>query len=174
MQAQRRKARGGEKKTGSVELPGVFHGQSSEARGVAAAGTIVVGYSGDRAVRWNNGVMENLGLLPGRYISASANCISDDGSLIAGSINASSGSGLLNTAFIFSDDLGMKLANQFFEGHGVALPGRILSITDMSPDGTTFSVTLYGSFVDYVVVIPAAPTALAFAVLVAVPARRRR
>ncbi|MDI1289635.1 MAG: hypothetical protein PSX37_06775, partial [bacterium] len=160
--------------TGSVELPGFAPGDTSEARGVAAAGTIVVGYSDLRAARWTNGVIEDLGLLPGYTIGASANYVSNDGSLIAGSINAPSATGLLNTSFVFSDSRGMQLANDFFAGHGVVLPGTIFAITDMSPDGTAFSVRLYDSFADYVVVIPAAPSALAFAILLAAPFRRRR
>lgn len=63
-------------------------GALSEARGVSADGSIVVGFGyhpdGDEAFRWENGVMVGLGDLPGGRFHSQAYAISADGSVIVG------------------------------------------------------------------------------------------
>jgi probable HAF family extracellular repeat protein len=73
---------------GRMQSLGTLGGCWSEAFGVSANGSVVVGISETalyemRAFRWENGVMENIGTLPG-YDASQAESVSADGSVIVG------------------------------------------------------------------------------------------
>jgi probable HAF family extracellular repeat protein len=140
------------------DLPG--GGEASVARAVSADGRVVVGYAsaagGQRAFRWQRafgwqeGVMLDLGVLPGTT-SSIAHAVSRDGSVIVGQSG--------NTAFIWDAVHGMRELRAVLTGVlGVAGVPSLASANGISNDGTTIvgsSVSNAGWIVHHASLAPA-------------------
>lgn len=164
---------------GSRELATPADAGDAIATSVNADGTVVAGLvsmeSGPtQPVRWVNGVMEFLGNVAGYDNGGSVFSISDNGGVIVGDLRATSASGLVDSAFVVTPQWGMLQANDFFGRHGITLPATVFEITDVSPDGTAFSIDLYDSLNDGIVVIPSPASTAPLALLLACAFRRRR
>lgn len=102
--------------------------------GVSADGSVIVGSSGSaegsRAFRWENGVMQNLGVIDGGTTSG-ARAVSDDGEIIVGRGNS-------GTVFIWDADNGMRDLRAVLEDdHGLDLSDWTnLTAYGISGDGT--------------------------------------
>jgi uncharacterized membrane protein len=97
-------------------------------------GSVVAGFDGADAARWNNGVLQLLPNLPGTDF-ASAYAVSGNGLLIGG---ASADANFNNVATIWSDSLGAVNLNTFLPTFGIDLTGWNLEIcTAISFDGNT-------------------------------------
>lgn len=143
----------------------------SSAWGVNANGTVVVGFSGSNAVIWTNGVVQNIGMLPGAT-NAIAYTVSDDGSLVGGY----SFFGNEPTATLWSQTLGTVDLNAYLPTIGVDLTGWELDYTrDISADGTTIvgDGLFNGELRGWVVTIPS-PGSVAILGLGGLMAARRR
>jgi probable HAF family extracellular repeat protein len=105
----------------------------SSAYAVNGDGTVVAGFSGATAVVWINGVVQDIGMLPGAT-NAIAYTVSDDGSLVGGY----SFFGFEATATLWSQTLGTVDLNTYLPTLGVDLTGWELDYTrDISANGTT-------------------------------------
>ncbi len=105
----------------------------SSAYSVSADGTVVAGFSGATAVIWTNGIVQDIGMLPGAT-NAIAYTVSDDGSLVGGY----SFFGFEATATIWTEELGTVDLNTYLPTLGVDLTGWELDYTrDISANGTT-------------------------------------
>jgi probable HAF family extracellular repeat protein len=109
---------------------GTLGGWWSEAYGVSADGSVVVGWARnasnqDRAFRWANGVMLNLGTLGGEY--SHANAVSADGSVVVGVAQNASGNyrAFRWTAQTGMQDLGTLGGSQSKAG-GVSSDGSVV------------------------------------------------
>lgn len=127
-------------------LPG-SRSHVTTADGVNGDGSIIVG-SGDDAsgqswgVVWRNGQIIGLPPLPG-YRGARAYDLSDDGSVITGIMDGSSG--LSSAGAIWTEASGWMLAADYFQMHGIAIPSNLeLAMgskgINISADGRTFSM----------------------------------
>lgn len=143
----------------------------SSAWGVNANGSVVAGSSGSNAVIWINGVVQNIGMLPGAT-NAIAYTLSDDGSLVGGY----SFFGNEATATLWSQTLGTVDLNTYLPTIGVDLTGWELDYTrDISADGTTIigDGLFNGELRSWVVTIPS-PGSVALLGLGGLMAARRR
>jgi len=144
----------------------------SSAWGVNANGTVVAGSSGSNAVIWINGVVQNIGMLPGAT-NAIAYTLSDDGSLVGGY----SFFGNEATATLWSQTLGTVDLNAYLPTIGVDLTGWELDYTrDISADGTTIvgDGLFNGELRGWVVTIPSPSSAALLGLGGLMAARRRR
>ena len=123
---------------GLGDLPGGNF--NSEARGVSADGSVVVGIgcsaSGTEAFRWTQGGgMVGLGDPPGvNFFSSSASAVSADGSVVVGGSNSASG----YEAFIWDSTHGMREVDEVLTALGADLTGWTLESADgISADGLT-------------------------------------
>lgn len=137
LRAFRWTAEGGMQNLGT--LPDLPH---SEAWGLSADGSTVVGVSSQRAFRWtaDNG-MEDLGTL--RELGAIAYAVNGDGSMVVG------GEGPMGSpderAFLWTSELGMVDMNDYLPALGLDLTGWTLSSArGISEDG--FSITGWGYY----------------------------
>lgn len=162
-------------------LTGVPNRNSEQAEGANFDGSIIVGESNLRAVKWENGAV--VPLLSGVPTSeaAVAWAVSGDGAVITGTLrDLVTGQ---STAAIWTASTGFIAASDYLSRNGVAIPAglRILSTVpiSISADGRTiggsaFSVidrTYYG----WVATIPAPSTMLiSLPLLAGVVVRRRR
>jgi uncharacterized membrane protein len=112
--------------TGYLALAGLEGATDNQALGVSDDGNVIVGRSGNVAVRWVDRVSrtpESLGSL-GRALSANA-----DGSAIVGEIGAE--------AFVWTESDGIRTLVAELLSHDVELGGFVpVSATDVSDDGT--------------------------------------
>jgi len=122
---------------GLGDLPGgSFY---SEANGVSADGSVVVGgsdsASGYQAFRWTQaGGMTGLGDLPGASFHSTAEGVSADGSVVVG-YGDSGGAG---TAFVWDAAHGMRNLRDLLVAQGDNLTGwSLYSALDVSGDGRT-------------------------------------
>jgi probable HAF family extracellular repeat protein len=143
----------------------------SSAWGVNANGTVVAGSSGSTAVIWTNGVVQDIGMLPGAT-NAIAYTLSDDCALVGGY----SFFGFEATATLWSQTLGTVDLNAYLPTIGVDLTGWELDYTrDISADGTTIvgDGLFNGELRSWVVTIPS-PSSVALLGLGGLMAARRR
>jgi probable HAF family extracellular repeat protein len=111
----------------------------SQAGGISADGNVIVGLasnpagSGYVAFRWTQaGGMQNLGDLPGGTTYAAANCVSADGSIIAGGATSALG----DESFVWTAATGMRSLRQMLIDGGANLSGwGPLYVSEMSDDG---------------------------------------
>ena len=105
---------------------------SSQANGVSADDTIVVGTSGSQAFRWVNGTMTGLGFLPGGS-SSDARGVSGNGSIVAGTSVA----GGRNFAFRWTPSDGMQSIEGLLTAAGANISGWQLTVARaVSADGS--------------------------------------
>ena len=103
-------------------------------------GSVVVGESQSdlcsEAFRWEDGVMEGLGTLPGLGLASVSEAVSADGSVIVGHIG---GSSIFDPAFVWDETSGMRsLESVLVDDFGLDLTGWALtSATGISVDGST-------------------------------------
>jgi len=126
--------------TGIGDLPGGTF--SSQAEGVSADGSVVVGGSVSasacpscwEAFRCEDGVMTGLGDLPGRKFNSFALAASTWGRRVVGWSTASTG----GEAFVWDADNGMRQLQETLEDdYGLRLTGWTLdTVTDYTPDGS--------------------------------------
>lgn len=131
--------------TGSRVLPSPLGG--SAAYGVTANGTVIVGsyftQEGERACFWDaQNQLHDLGNLDGSTDQV-ANCISDDGTIIAGEAGGHSASA--REGVIWTASTGMVWARDYFAERGAPLPAgyRAYSCNQMSGDGKSFGVRVF-------------------------------
>ena len=122
------------------------------------------------ALRWVDGVPTDLGSLPG-YTDFNAYQVDDGGGVILGKAKLF---GAPDRLFVWTEPDGMRFADDYFASFGVALPGVVSNITDMSPDGRSFSVTFAGLSGSYIVTVPGPASALVVGVAVGFRVLRRR
>jgi probable HAF family extracellular repeat protein len=150
------------------------------ANAVSAHGEVIVGQAQSafpslhsQAVLWSGGSILNLGILPG-YVDSVAFAVSDDGTVVGGSINAS----LNFAAFVWSPGVGMQLLSDRLLAAGVAIPSnyRLESVLAMSGDGLTFAGQAHNltnsTYEGFVATIP--PPASILVLLLPALARRKR
>ncbi len=160
--------------SGGMQSLGLFSpgDGGSSAWGVNADGTVVAGTSGTHAVIWTNGVVQNIGMLPGAS-NAVAFTVSDDGSLVGGY----SFFGNEATATLWSEVLGTVDLNTYLPTLGVDLTGWELDYTrDISFDGTTIvgEGLFNGEPRGWVVTVPSPGAAAILGLGGLLAARRRR
>ncbi len=167
--------RGGE---GMTALPPLSNGNGwSEARAANADGSVVVGQSDaggpDHAVRWVNGLAQDLGTAPAYYASI-AYATNDTGEVIGGAAT----SGAWTSATVWTPATGMVLLADFLSAHGVLVPTD-LDLTyawAVSGDGLTFggqAFNLQTHVIEgFVATIPSPGTAMV--ILAPLVLRRRR
>lgn len=118
----------------------------AEARGANTDGTIIVGKGNDaigniHALVWHNGVPTALPAT-GSFRNVTANGLSDDGSLIVGTL-ADSSVGLPETAAIWTPGGDWVPALDYLRGQGLEIPHYFrASHIEVSGDGTTFATTV--------------------------------
>jgi len=104
-------------------------GNYSEALGVSAGGSVVVGYStsasGDRAFRWTSAGMADLGTLAGGNYSI-ANGVSADGSVVVGRSNSASGARAFRWTSAGMTDLGTLAGGNYSIANGVSADGSVV------------------------------------------------
>jgi probable HAF family extracellular repeat protein len=113
-------------------------GFSSEARGVSADGSVVVGQgvgaSGTEAFRWTAAGMTGLGDLPGGNFFSYANEVSGDGATVVGQSASAQGF----EAFVWNAATGMRELDAVLAARGAAPSGWFLTeALDVSADGRT-------------------------------------
>lgn len=150
--------------------PYLIPGRSS-AQAVNADGSVIVGYDGQSAFRWENGVVTDLPGVPGAT-SAVARGVSGDGSIVIGEAAVAGGS----QAFIWSDSTGTRNLRDVLISLGAAglESWSLTSATGISADGSVIvGRGLYqGQQLAWAAVVPE-PGALVV-VVAAFPWRRRR
>lgn len=170
--------------TGMVALPGISTHPNAYAAAYAVNrdGTVAVGYSSSdevnfnpRAVRWINGVPQNLGVVPGTVRSL-AYAVNGDGSVVGGTGALATGG---PQAFIWTEADGMRSLMDVLIANGISVPSgwRFNEVTSISDDGMTFGG--YGrsptnQFQGFVVTIPAPSGGMLLALGGVVALRRRR
>lgn len=125
---------------GLGDLPGgIFN---SDARGVSADGTVIVGESnsatGSEAFRWTpEEGMVGLGSLPGGGFNTSATATSADGSVIVG--NGRFAGSAIEEAFVWDQTNGIRLLKDVLIEGGASLGGwtQLTHAYNISADGTT-------------------------------------
>jgi probable HAF family extracellular repeat protein len=145
---------------------------ASSAFGVNGDGRVIAGFSGTSAVIWTDGVVQDLGRLPGAS-SAIAFTLSNDGSLVGGY----SFFGARARATIWSQALGLVDLNAYLASLGVDMTGWELQYTrDISFDGTTIvgEGRFNGQERGWVVTIPTPGSASALAFVGLLATRRSR
>jgi len=75
---------------------------------------------------------------------------------------------------VWTQSEGMQFVDDYFGSFGITLPGAVSTITDMSPDGQSFSVTFAGLSGSYIVTVPGPASALVVGVAVGFRVLRRR
>jgi uncharacterized membrane protein len=165
-------------------IPGAL-AVNTEAHAVNGDGTIIVGQGaapvqGTWAHVWQDDQVRVLPPLPG-YRSSVAYDLSDDGSLITGTL-AFSDIGLPQIATIWTESTNWVPALDFFRTQGVDIPDYLSSIVpiEVSADGRTFSTRVLDTRTsqEYIAVIaipsPGVVPALMFTLGLMRPARARR
>ncbi|MEO6014746.1 MAG: autotransporter domain-containing protein [Devosia sp.] len=118
--------------TGMVDLSPTLTGTSSSANAVSADGTVIVGGIGGRAALWRNGVVEDLGTLPG-HTDSTAFDVSADGKVVVGH---SDGNGAVE-AVRWTAATGIKSIKDLLTESGVDMTGwKLVSANGVSGDGT--------------------------------------
>lgn len=162
---------------GMTVLPRVPGGSYGRALGINTTGDLIVGYWGltgtstTLAVRWRDGIPENLGTAVG-YTRSLATAISDDGSVIVGEVST----GSVSTAGIWTPSTGWLRLQDYMQSIGVVIPaGMNLQIANgISADGRTIVGTSFsGHGEGFVITIPS-PSVLCFAAGVLLTFRRKR
>jgi len=110
--------------SGGMQDLGTLGGNLSEAFAVSANGAVVVGQSNGRAFRWENGVMRDLGTLPGGCCSR-ANAVSANGAVVVGWANISAGGRAFRWENGVMQDLG-TLGDDWSEAFGVSADGSVV------------------------------------------------
>lgn len=157
---------------GMQELVG-GDGEPSGGYAINGDGSVVAGYSGNFAARWQDGVFQSLGSLEGGTFST-AYCVSGDG-LVAGGLSDNAEGDMAAT--IWTASLGMVDLNAYLASLGVDLTGwRLTTTTGVSADGRTLVGvgTFNGEDRGWVATIPAPGTAGVLGLAGLVAARRRR
>ena len=122
---------------GFVELPGLPGHIGTAVARMTQAGDIIVGRSGDRPVRWVNGMCQDLGVWPGSNSRASASDIAADGRRVVGNAFTTE---LQNEPFIWDAVNGLRLLRDILGAHGVGTSDwQQLSVSGISGDGTTLA-----------------------------------
>jgi probable HAF family extracellular repeat protein len=131
--------------SGTPEKLGILSGYDlSDAQGISADGSTVVGYSystvtnGIEAFRWSQSTgMTGLGQLPNVTVGGSrAINVSADGLTVVGTADDS----IQNYGFIWTQDKGMQSLQSILENAGVDLAGwRLVSVTGASSNGRIFT-----------------------------------
>ncbi len=164
---------------GMVLLPHLPGGnQWTEARAVNADGSVVVGDADaggpNHAVRWVNGLVEDLGVAPG-FTRSLAYAVDDSGDVIGGT----SSSAFNFRACVWTPGTGMVLLSDYLVGHGIAPPvgWDLQFVNAVSGDGLTFAGRAYHPLTShgegFIATIPAPMTALVLACLPFCSPRRR-
>ena len=159
-------------------LPGAWVNENS-ARATNTDGSVIVGMgaaiSRTHAIRWVNGVPEDLGLLPG-YLDSVAWAMNDDGSVIAGACTGVP----TTTGFVWTEVSGLQSISAYLAAHGVALPPNYLlqDVYAVSGDGLTFGGAALNLSTNqpegFVATIPAPSALIVVSVPALVLAKRRR
>lgn len=156
------------------QLPGTPF-PNSRAYGVTFDGSIIVGISGpaNNAVMWRGGSVIDLGLPPGWTYSI-ARAVSDNGAVVAASINATVG----QAAGVWTAGRGMEPLADFLTANGASIPmgWNLLDSYDVSGNGLVFAgvATSAGSSQGFIASVPG-PATVAVGVLgLASTAARRR
>jgi len=166
---------------GLPRLPGATPNSTSQANGVNADGTVIVGVGDDpvtgepRALRWTASGVQNLGTVPG-YLRSDAFASDGSGSVISGDLTT----GLANTAFVWTPLTGMRTISDYLSGYGVLVPAgyRVGHVSVMSDDGLTFAgyvINLGTGYQEgFVATVPGPGAGMVVLVGVAMAWRRRR
>ncbi len=123
---------------------GSLSGLGSTANAVSADGEVIVGYDNVAggswtAVRWQDGVMQDLGRLPGDSYSE-AYAVSGDGSVVVGYSQNQLGT---TRAFRWSQDTGMQSIHDWLTDNGLEAPITLNSVArGVSADGETVLANL--------------------------------
>jgi probable HAF family extracellular repeat protein len=170
---------------GMRALPGLPGGDPSPiAYGVNADGSVVVGSTAvnvtlpiySHAVRWVDGVVSDLGTVPG-YMRSIAYAVDDSGSVIGGQVYT--GGALPTSAAVWTPATGMVLLSDYLQAHGVGIPTgyRLEEVRAISGDGLTFAGAARNLATNhaegFVATIPA-PSSILVLALPALARRRRR
>ncbi len=168
---------------GMQALPGLAGGGLSDwdrAMAVNADGSVVVGKAdvpgttNSRAVRWVNGLVQDLGIIPG-YARSLAYAVDDSGDVVGGATST----GQPTAAFVWTSGAGMMLLSGYLDSHGIEVPAgyRLEEVRAISGDGLTF-----GGFArhlttndreGFVATIPSPGTAVVILLAPALLGRRR-
>lgn len=120
---------------------------SSQAQGVSADGSVVVGYVGDgpEAFRWENGTMTGLGDLSGGTFASYASAVSADGSVVVGTGYSGDGAetfvwdavnNMRSLKDILTNDYGLDLTGwNLTKAYGVSDDGYTIVGYGENPDG---------------------------------------
>lgn len=152
----------------------------AQANAVSANGAVVVGVATagttqlhSQAIRWVEGLITDLGTLPG-FVDSVAFATSDDGNVIGGSANASS----TFAAFVWTSSAGMLPLSSYLNAAGVTVPAgyRLDSVFAISGDGLSFAGQARnlttGTAEGFVATVP--PPASFLVLLLPAIARRKR
>lgn len=158
-------------------LPSVTGAGLALARGVNFDGTIIVGGSGPGAATgtmWINGVPQALAnSVPNSSFTAYG--VSDDGSVVCGTINAGIGG---EFAGVWTPATGIVLLSEYLVANGVVVPSGVTlrNSTGVSSDGRSFvgDASFSPGFQAYVATVPGPGTLALMGVGWLFAARRRR
>ncbi len=126
--------------TGKAILQEANGNTVGSANAITPDGTVIVGQSAGRAVRWVENQVQNLGTLPGGNPQSTywALAVTVDGNAVygVGNFNATQGSG---EAFLWDATHGMRSPRQvLITEHGLDLSGwGLFAVMDVSDDGRT-------------------------------------
>jgi uncharacterized membrane protein len=167
--------------TGMVVLPSLPGAPfvSNQATAVNADGSVTVGEAAaadtrGHEIRWTGIAIQDLGVLPG-FLDSIAYAISDDGSIIGGSLSSGSG----HSAFVWTATQGISLLSDYLATCGVVVPeGHSLrDLYAISGDGLTFAgdaLNLSTNTTEGFVATVPAPGSAVILLLPAIARRRRR
>lgn len=148
-------------------------GEPSAGFAISRNGSVVAGYCGMFAARWQDGAFQSLGSLEGGTFST-AYCVSGDGLSAGGFSDDASGE---LSATLWTASLGMVDLNVYLASLGVDMAGwRLTTTTGISADGRTLvGVGVFdGEERGWVATIPAPGTAGVLGLAGLLASRRRR